>query len=209
MALLILANILFFIMTATALCRTRVGTTRKDEANLFHSKQKFGTTTIFHRWYDGPFFLTDSAQTFGRFRAIFVLFILMGVCWITEVISFAVGGSAYLWIPTDILNILTAVFVFFIFVCKPSVWSLLMKKHPSLQKFDRLCPNCMKYDNGQQENEDRSFLQQTSIWECVLQNHVDSTTPYSRRPNKTKLHWDAWPRIIFTRYLIVSQTWTI
>jgi hypothetical protein len=89
----------------------------------------------------------------------------MGVCWITEVISFAVGGSAYLWIPTDILNILTAVFVFFIFVCKPNVWSLLMKKYPSLQKYDRFCPTCMKYDNGQQENEDRSFLdlQQTTI----------------------------------------------
>jgi hypothetical protein len=66
----------------------------------------------------------------------------------------------------------------------------------------------MKYDNGQQENEDRSFLQQTSIWECVLQNHVYGT-PYSRRPNKKKLHWDAWPQIIFIRYLIVSQTWTI
>jgi hypothetical protein len=90
----------------------------------------------------------------------------MGVCWITEVISFAVGGSAYLWIPTDILNILTAVFVFIIFVCKPNVWSLLMKRHPKLQRFDRLCPTCMKYDsNGHQENEDRSFLdlQQTNI----------------------------------------------
>lgn len=202
MALLILANILFFIMTATALCRTRVGTTRKDEANLFHSKQKFGT--IFHRWY-GPFFLTDSAHTFGRFRAISVLFILMGVCWITEVISFAVGGSAYLWIPTDILNILTAVFVFFVFVCKPSVWSLLMKKHPSLQKFDRLCPNCMKYDNGQQENEDRSFLQQTSIWECVLQNHVYTIPAGQKKKNCICLTTNNFYSI-FNRN---SQKWTI
>lgn len=139
MSVLILGNVFFFTMTAITLCRARIGTLHKDNASLFYSKQKF--------------------------RAIFVLFVLMGISWMTEVISFAVGGSAYLWIPTDILNILTAVFVFFIFVCKPNVWSLLMKKYPCLQKFDRFCSSCMKYDNSNQENEDRSFidLQQTAI----------------------------------------------
>ena len=41
MAVLILANILFFIMTAVSLCR--VGTTihNKDDASIFYSKQKF------------------------------------------------------------------------------------------------------------------------------------------------------------------------
>jgi hypothetical protein len=53
----------------------------------------------------------------------------MGITWTTEVISFAVGGSAYIWIPSDVLNILTAVFVFFIFVYKPNIWILLKKRY--------------------------------------------------------------------------------
>ena len=56
-----------------------------------------------------------------------------------------------------------------LFVCKGKrlVARLLMKWYPNLQRFDRSYPTCMKYDNGQhQENEDRSFLdlQQTTIW---------------------------------------------
>ena len=40
-------------------------------------------------------YILRTTAYYFRFRAIFaVLFILMGVCWIKEVISFAVGGSA-------------------------------------------------------------------------------------------------------------------
>ena len=148
----------------------------------------------------------------------------MGVCWITEVISFAVGGSAYLWIPTDILNILTAVFVFIIFVCKPNVWSLLMKRHPNLQRFDRLCPTCMKYDNGRQENEDRSFLdlQQTNIWwyyvnsllRCIYRTH-DSHPLINKwahflmpRPNNNRslLYWSISSNITKFIFHITRQS---
>ena len=52
----------------------------------------------------------------------------MGVSWMMEIISFAVGGLAYIWIPTDILNILTGIFIFVIFVCNRNVWLLIKRK---------------------------------------------------------------------------------
>ena len=61
----------------------------------------------------------------------------MGVSWTMEVVSFLVEGkNSYIWIPTDILNILTGVYVFVIFVCKPKVWKLLKIKIPRLKKLE-------------------------------------------------------------------------
>jgi len=49
----------------------------------------------------------------------------MGLTWITEIISWAVGGADYYWYITDIVNMLRAVFIFVIFCCKRSVLNLL------------------------------------------------------------------------------------
>lgn len=70
-----------------------------------------------------------------RFRVIGSLFILMGVPWLMEVISFAVGGSRFIWMATDILNIFTGVFMFVITVCKSKVWKLIKAKFSFLERF--------------------------------------------------------------------------
>ena len=74
-----------------------------------------------------------------RFRVMFSIFILMGVSWMMEIISFVVGGIAkeYIWIPTDVINILTGLFIFVIFVCKRNVWKLLAKKWSVFERIDR------------------------------------------------------------------------
>ena len=64
-------------------------------------------------------------------RVIFSLFILMGISWIMEIVSWLVGGSAYYWIPSDVFNILMGVFIFIIFVCKKKVRKLLAQKYMS------------------------------------------------------------------------------
>lgn len=88
----------------------------------------------------------------------------MGMSWMTEVVSFAVGGSPYFWIPTDILNILTGVFIFVIFVCNANVWSNLKNKYPSLKKFDQICPACLKYEPAQRDEDSFSNpMQHTAI----------------------------------------------
>ena len=61
-------------------------------------------------------------------RVIFSLFILMGISWIMEIVSWLVGGSALYWIPSDVFNILMGVFIFIIFVCKKKVRKLLAQK---------------------------------------------------------------------------------
>lgn len=86
-----------------------------------------------------------------RLRVIFSLFILMGVSWMTEVISFAAGGVAYIWLLTDMFNILTGVFIFVIFVCKPNVWKLLKMKFPCFERFDPCCPRHMRRSGTRQE----------------------------------------------------------
>ena len=69
----------------------------------------------------------------------FILFVLMGVSWVMEIISFWVGGSAYIWIPSDVVNILSGFFVFIILVCKPHIWHLLKIKIPCLENIDDVC----------------------------------------------------------------------
>jgi G protein-coupled receptor Mth (Methuselah protein) len=46
--------------------------------------------------------------------------ILTGVTWAGEIISWTVGGPAQFWYLTDLLNSLQGVFIFVLFVCKPS-----------------------------------------------------------------------------------------
>jgi len=74
-----------------------------------------------------------------RFRVMFSIFILMGVSWMMEIISFVVGGVSkeYIWIPTDVINILTGLFIFVIFVCKRNVWKLLAQKWVFFDRLDR------------------------------------------------------------------------
>ena len=115
---------------------------------------------------------------------IFSLFILMGVSWMMEIISFWVGEIAYLWIPTDILNISTGVFVFIIFVCKPHVWKLLKIKCPYLVKLDRCCPSCMLQRTNSHQSTSRSDSrqhQQTTMNQ--FNNHNEQQESNGNRKN--------------------------
>ena len=58
------------------------------------------------------------------------LFLLMGALWMTESFSFIVEESLLTLVVTDILNVLTGIFIFAIFVCKKAVWRLVIKKCP-------------------------------------------------------------------------------
>lgn len=58
------------------------------------------------------------------------LFIVMGVNWSAEIISWALdpNGTRFVWYITDIGNSLQGVLIFFIFVCKTRVLRLLNKR---------------------------------------------------------------------------------
>ena len=60
----------------------------------------------------------------------------MGVSWISEIVTFAVQAPFEYTVVTDILNILTGLYVFIIFVCTPTVWNLLKKKFSTFQRVE-------------------------------------------------------------------------
>ena len=49
------------------------------------------------------------------------LFGLMGIPWVMELISWAVGGADYYWYLPDAINLLRSVFIFIMFCCKKRV----------------------------------------------------------------------------------------
>ncbi|XP_076061151.1 uncharacterized protein LOC143036967 [Oratosquilla oratoria] len=58
------------------------------------------------------------------------LFAVMGITWVTEVISYQVGGC-YVWIPTDITNALQGFIIFLIFICKRNILRKLQQRYGS------------------------------------------------------------------------------
>ncbi|CAL8095353.1 unnamed protein product [Orchesella dallaii] len=75
----------------------------------------------------------DKHQQF--YRLFLKLFFVMGVTWIFEVISWAASGNGYYayWVVFDLMNVLRALAVFLIFVCKPDIILALEGKYPSLK----------------------------------------------------------------------------
>ncbi|XP_026499602.1 G-protein coupled receptor Mth2-like isoform X1 [Vanessa tameamea] len=69
--------------------------------------------------------LRKDKQRYGLYLK---LFVVMGVNWTIEVISFAVGGSNWYWIVVDLANIVLGIYIFFIFVWKNKVRNLISKR---------------------------------------------------------------------------------
>uniref|UniRef100_A0A1B6DQS8 G-protein coupled receptors family 2 profile 2 domain-containing protein n=1 Tax=Clastoptera arizonana TaxID=38151 RepID=A0A1B6DQS8_9HEMI len=67
-----------------------------------------------------------------RFNLYLKLFIVMGINWVTEIVSWYLGGPKYLWYITDLTNTLQGVLIFLIFVWKRRILRLLNQK---------ICPN--------------------------------------------------------------------
>uniref|UniRef100_A0A1B0GJS1 G-protein coupled receptor Mth-like 1 n=1 Tax=Lutzomyia longipalpis TaxID=7200 RepID=A0A1B0GJS1_LUTLO len=60
-------------------------------------------------------------------RVCLKLVVVMGVTWIADVISWAVGGPNYLWYVTDFINALQGVFIFIVVGCQPQVWAAVKR----------------------------------------------------------------------------------
>lgn len=58
-------------------------------------------------------------------RVCLKLVVVMGLTWVADVISWAVGGPHYIWYVTDLINTLQGVFIFLVAGCQPQVWSAI------------------------------------------------------------------------------------
>ncbi|PNF36788.1 G-protein coupled receptor Mth2 [Cryptotermes secundus] len=70
----------------------------------------------------------DNEADKQRFNLYLKLFIVMGVNWVMELISWAAGGPEYLWYLTDLGNTLQGVLIFIIFVWKRKILRLLIRR---------------------------------------------------------------------------------
>lgn len=62
------------------------------------------------------------------------LFAVMGITWIFEVLSWAVGGASWYWYVTDAINALRGVFIFVICCCKKKIFLSLSTQFFSKSK---------------------------------------------------------------------------
>jgi len=96
-----------------------------------YSTLKIGCTIMSNKIYLS---LIWDYNYYYRYRVIFNLFILMGISWTAEVVSFILDGSFYFWFFTDLINSLIGFIIFVIFVCKPRIKKLLIQNCPCLKK---------------------------------------------------------------------------
>lgn len=54
-------------------------------------------------------------------RVCLKLVVVMGVTWVADVLSWAVGGPRYFWYVTDVINALQGVLIFIVVGCQPQV----------------------------------------------------------------------------------------
>jgi G protein-coupled receptor Mth (Methuselah protein) len=74
----------------------------------------------------------------------------MGVPWTTEIITFLAESSFESALFTNIFNIISPLFIFIIFVCKPSAWKMFIQlKFPRMSPFISTCENPKKINHHQ------------------------------------------------------------
>lgn len=62
---------------------------------------------------------------------------LMGITWIFEILSWAIGGPSYYWYLTDAINSLRGLLIFITFCCKKRIIILLLNKWETLIKMSK------------------------------------------------------------------------
>lgn len=65
-------------------------------------------------------------------RVCMKLVIVMGITWIIDVISWAIGGQYYIWYVTDVINALQGLFIFMVVCIQPQVGCALISLKRSL-----------------------------------------------------------------------------
>ncbi|CAO1388263.1 unnamed protein product [Diamesa hyperborea] len=106
-----LVNIILFSMTAYKIyiCQKEISSMRTEDSQK-HSRVK-----------------ADKEKFYLYLR----LFIIMGVTWIMESVSWVFKNSSFMFVFTDALNCLQGFIIFYLFVCKPKMIKLIKKKWES------------------------------------------------------------------------------
>lgn len=116
-----------------------------------------------------------------RLRVIFSLFLLKVVSWIAELIAYGTGSLTEASYPIVILETVSSILTFIIFVCKANVWQLFKKKCPCLERLEKILPCCKQSPDRQNScNATHSTMvssrellhQELSV--CVSRSRIDA-----------------------------------
>uniref|UniRef100_T1GNC3 G-protein coupled receptors family 2 profile 2 domain-containing protein n=1 Tax=Megaselia scalaris TaxID=36166 RepID=T1GNC3_MEGSC len=133
---LILANLVFFVMTLKYCNKVKREIHRMQSSN----EQK--------KVLRGNFFV-DKAQFMMNTK----LFVVMGITWVLELLSaiFYNRGRIFFWIVSDSFNVLLGVLVFLIFVFKKRVWQEVLQKLGEYFKENLLAEDMLEISSEEEE----------------------------------------------------------
>ncbi|XP_065201057.1 G-protein coupled receptor Mth2-like [Planococcus citri] len=110
-------NLYLFLSTARQIIKLQ-----RDSNRLFNQESKRYVGT--HNFKKETHKLMLYAKLFG----------LMGVTWIFEILSWAIGGPPYFWYVTDAINSLRGLFIFLIFCCKKKTLLMFLNSFLNIPK---------------------------------------------------------------------------
>lgn len=128
-AIIIVINSTFFILTARRIHRVQSNVSKIVARSDSNGKQtKFEShkdkwVLMIQVWIQ-RIYMNLSIFSFSLFLR---LFIMMGVTWSMEVISWAISPDSIFFHLTDAINITQGVLIFILFVCKPKIKRLVQK----------------------------------------------------------------------------------
>ncbi|KAL7644681.1 UNVERIFIED_CONTAM: hypothetical protein RMT77_004222 [Armadillidium vulgare] len=103
---------------------------------------------------------TVKRQARQRLKLCFKLFLVMGICWLTEIISAATSSSK--WYIAEIFNCLQGFIIFLIFILKPKILHAVR---------ERVCSLCCGQHQPRQQL--RDIVHESSIVEVSLRSRSD------------------------------------
>lgn len=113
-------------------------------------------------------FVKSTTERAALGRVCMKLVVVMGVTWVADVVSWAVGGPQYIWYFTDMINAFQGVLIFAVVGCQPQVRAALK----------RLCNRNPRTNAGRQGNGlSTTSHGMPSMGDSVTQNPSTKTAP--------------------------------
>lgn len=113
------ANIVLFISIALKI-RQPQSTSGEEKTNLMNDKCVKNVVRLINCWFNIVFHC--------RFTLYLRLFVVMGILWTMEVLSFLIAPDHPVFFLTDIINTLHGVFIFILFILKRRVFQLIKER---------------------------------------------------------------------------------
>uniref|UniRef100_A0A1B6M8D2 G-protein coupled receptors family 2 profile 2 domain-containing protein n=1 Tax=Graphocephala atropunctata TaxID=36148 RepID=A0A1B6M8D2_9HEMI len=110
-----------------------------------------------------------------RFNLYLKLFVVMGVTWVMELVSFVVGGSQLIWLLSDTCNTLQGLLIFVIFVCKPRILQLIRQRFSPRRHGDSVYNNSRTSMSRLSRSNSSKSSQQYSVHPDVIGSDSKAT----------------------------------